>query len=66
MTPQDLKHVLNGLGWSQARLAKTLDVDIATVSRWANGHLPIPQYAVAYLELAMKVKTFSEDCLQPR
>ena len=66
MTYADLKHALKALGWTQAQLAENLGVDLATVSRWANGHLPVPQYAVSYLELAMKVKDFSDSCLQPR
>lgn len=66
MTNSDLKASLKALGWTQAQLAENLGVDLATVSRWANGHLPVPQYAASYLELAMKVKDFSDSCLQPR
>lgn len=66
MTAADLKHALKSLGWTQAYLADRLGVDLATVSRWANGHLPVPQYASAFLRLALKVKDFSDDCCQPR
>lgn len=62
MTSTDLKHALKSLGWSQAYFADRLGVDLATVSRWANGHLPVPQYAVSYLELAMKVKVRLAVC----
>jgi transcriptional regulator with XRE-family HTH domain len=65
MTPTALKDSLKALGWSQSRLAVALGVTKTTVSRWATGQIPIPQYAVAYLALAMKVKEFSGDCLQP-
>jgi len=63
MTATDLKRTLKDLGWTQAQLAERLGVDLATVSRWANGHLPVPQYAVAFLDLAMRVKDFSGTCL---
>lgn len=63
MTPANLKHSLKALGWTQAHLAERLGVDLATVSRWANGHLPVPQYAVAFLDLAIRVKDFSGSCL---
>jgi transcriptional regulator with XRE-family HTH domain len=66
MTAADLKRTLKALGWTQAHLAERLGVDLATVSRWANGHLPVPKYAVAFLDLALKVKDFSDDCCQPR
>jgi transcriptional regulator with XRE-family HTH domain len=65
MTPTALKDSLKALGWSQSRLAVALGVTKTTVSRWATDQIPIPQYAVAYLSLAMKVKEFSGDCLQP-
>lgn len=66
MNPMELKQSLKTLGWTQSQLAERLWVDLATVSRWANGHLPVPQYVVAYLELAIKVKHFSDSCLEPR
>lgn len=66
MTDSDLKHALKSIGWAQSQLAERLGVDLATVSRWANGHLPVPKYVVAFLELAIKVKDFSDSCLEPR
>jgi transcriptional regulator with XRE-family HTH domain len=63
MTAADLKRTLKALGWTQAHLAERLGVDLATVSRWANGHLPVPKYAVAFLHLAIRVKDFSGSCL---
>lgn len=63
MTPAKLKHSLKTLGWTQAHLAERLGVDLATISRWANGHLPVPKYAVAFLDLAIRVKDFSGSCL---
>jgi len=55
----DLKQTLRTLGWRQIDLADRLGVDLATVSRWANGHLPVPKYASAYLELAFRLRDFS-------
>ena len=63
MTSNDLKHALKSLGWTQTHLADRLGVDLATVSRWANGHLPVPQYVAAFLSLSLRVKDFSDSCL---
>lgn len=64
MTGTELKNSLRSLGWKQSQLAERLGVDLATVSRWANGHLPVPQYASAYLGLALKLREFSRDTLE--
>lgn len=64
MTSNELKQSLKTLSWSQNQLAERLGVDLATVSRWANDHLPVPKYASAYLGLALKLREFSLDTLE--
>jgi DNA-binding transcriptional regulator YiaG len=42
---------LRTLDLSQKELAKRLGIDLRTINRWATGKLPVPQYAIAYIEL---------------
>lgn len=65
MTASELKQALRSLGWSQRRLAGVLEVNLATVSRWATGKLPVPGYCRAYLDLALRLHSLSES-IQPR
>jgi DNA-binding transcriptional regulator YiaG len=51
MTPIEFREALKALGLTQRSLASTLGVAVTTVNRWARGLAPVPQYAVAYLEL---------------
>ena len=51
MTPGEFREALRGLGLTQRALAARLGVIPVTVSRWATGQLPVPQYAVAYLRV---------------
>lgn len=48
---REFRETLARLRLRQSALAKELGVHPVTVSRWANGALPIPQYVVAYLRL---------------
>jgi transcriptional regulator with XRE-family HTH domain len=50
MTPAELRVTIRTLGITQRTLAKRLGLREETVSRWANGKIEVPQYAVAYLE----------------
>lgn len=43
MTARQLVTARERLGLSQAALAKALDVDVGTVSRWERGLRPIPR-----------------------
>lgn len=44
------------LKWSQADLAQKLSVHRNTVSGWMTGRLPLPGYAIAYLNLALSLE----------
>ena len=45
--------MLKQLGWTKAGLARRLRLQRTTVSGWGND---APQYALAYLELAIELK----------
>jgi len=52
MTSDEFREALARLDLSQRFLASTLGVANTTVNRWACGTVPVPQYAVAWIELA--------------
>ena len=56
MTATEFRAALDAAGLSQYRLAKDLGLAISTVSRWALGSVPVPQYAVAYLRILKSTK----------
>jgi len=54
MKREDLQAWRKKTGYSQGRLARVLEVDVMTVSRWERGIMQPPPYikwALAYLEL---------------
>jgi DNA-binding transcriptional regulator YiaG len=54
MIPEDLKAWRSRTKYSQGLLARILEVDVMTVSRWERGIMQSPSYlkwALAYLEL---------------
>ena len=51
LTADQLKSLLDQAGWSRRRLAHEMGVTVATVSRWTNGHHPIPRWAVRHMKL---------------
>jgi DNA-binding transcriptional regulator YiaG len=51
MTAGEFRAALKACGLSQVGLARALGVATTTVNRWAQGEIPVPQYAKAYLDL---------------
>jgi len=54
MKAEELKQWREKTGYSQGQLARILEVDVMTVSRWERDLMRIPSYlkwALAYLEL---------------
>ncbi|MCX5834026.1 MAG: helix-turn-helix domain-containing protein, partial [Deltaproteobacteria bacterium] len=54
MKPNELKEWRQRIGYSQNQLARVLDVNVMTVSRWERGVREIPSFlhlALSYLEL---------------
>ncbi len=52
---QRLTTALFVLGWHGTDLARRLELNPATVSSWRTGRRRVPGYALAYLELAVKL-----------
>jgi transcriptional regulator with XRE-family HTH domain len=50
MKPEELKLRRESIGLTQSQLARELDVDVITVSRWERGVHPVPRY----IELALE------------
>ena len=48
---------LGEIGWRGKELARRLEVAEVTVSAWKTGKRPDPGYALAYLRLALAVRT---------
>ena len=48
--------ILEDLGWSQAKLARKLQLDPNTVSRWVTGRTPVPTWALEYLTALKAIK----------
>lgn len=51
MTADEFRATLKVLGIRQRWLAEHLGVAVSTVNRWAQGTLPVPQYAIFTLSL---------------
>ena len=51
-----LLEILDAIGWSQAKLARKLQVDPNTVSRWVTGRCPVPPWVLEYLSALKAVK----------
>ena len=57
--PVEVTQLLEGLeaiGWSQVKLARKLQLDPNTVSRWITGRTPVPGFVLEYLGTLRAVK----------
>ena len=58
MSARTFKEARLAKGYSQAELARELDVDVMTISRWERSVIPIPRMAeLALIALKPKQKT---------
>jgi len=55
MASDQFKDALRLVGWTQRQFAGRMGVDEATVSRWASGRLPVPQYVAEYMRVVVAV-----------
>jgi len=55
MEAKEFKSALDELGISQHRLARMVDMDIASINRWANDRAQIPGIAAAYIRLLLAI-----------
>jgi DNA-binding transcriptional regulator YiaG len=56
MTADELRAALEALDMPQRVFAAHLGVAPNTVYRWTNGGLPVPGYAVAFVEMLLRDK----------
>ena len=57
MTPERFKKLRESIRYSKSGLARDMDIAVRTITRWENGHIPIPKMAEMALELiVLKVK----------
>ena len=63
MTSEEFRAELRERGLSQRALAMRLGLAVTTVNRWALALAPVPQYAVAYLELRRELAEISRRLL---
>ncbi len=66
MAPDEFNAALLALGWKQSDLARRLDLDKNTPSRWANGHTPIPGWASEYLGAMLGIQRLHAAYVVPR
>jgi transcriptional regulator with XRE-family HTH domain len=57
MTANEFRDALKALGMTQRSFAERLGLAATTVNRWALGTLPVPQYAVAFLQVAAELQS---------
>lgn len=60
MTPEELKELRGGLKWTQEKLARELDVSLATVQRWEMGQRKISGPVARLMRILAKHKGKSE------
>ncbi|GEM_PF-2272368 len=56
LTPDEFKAALRQLGWKQADFARKAGLSHPTPSRWVAGEVPIPEWAEAFLGMAIEVQ----------
>jgi hypothetical protein len=54
MDPDRFRECLDVIGWPLRGLARLLDVNFATVQRWANGAQEIPPHIADWLDTVAK------------
>ncbi len=66
MTDQEFSEALAVLGWKQSDLARRLDLDKNTPSRWANGKTPVPGWAAEYMRAMLALNRLHAEFVDPR
>lgn len=61
MDPPTLEVVIDELQLTHKALAQRLDVDTKTISRWINGHVPIPGSVALLLRVAVDLQRFRHE-----
>lgn len=64
MTPEELRTVLEELGWRQADFCRKAGLHKDTPSRWLAGRTPIPTWVQAYLGAMLEIRRLHEKYVQ--
>lgn len=56
MSAETFRQTLRDVGLRQRQLAAELGLAAQTVNRWAVGEIPVPHYAIAYVDLWRRVR----------
>jgi transcriptional regulator with XRE-family HTH domain len=64
MTADEFTTALDVLGWKQSDLARRLDLDKNTPSRWANGRTPVPGWAGEYMRAMLALQRLHAEFVQ--
>lgn len=65
MTIDEFKNGLTTLGWKQTDFALSIGLSKVSVSNWMTGVNPLPQWAINYMALLLKLHALAGDVLEP-
>ena len=65
MTIDEFKEGLATLGWKQVDFALSIGLSKVSVSNWMTGVNPLPQWAINYMKLLLKLHELAGDVLEP-
>ena len=65
MTPLEFETALAQVGWKKADFARATETNQTTISRWMNGHNPVPAWVPAHLNLLIDLKALHNKHLAP-
>lgn len=65
MTPEEFESALAQIGWKKADFARATDTNQTTISRWMNGHNPVPVWVPAHLNLLIDLQAMHNKHLTP-
>ncbi len=65
MEIQELDAQLRALGWKGADFSRKTGVSRNTISRWVNGHTPIPEWVPSYLAAMLAIYRLYETVVKP-
>lgn len=64
MTIDELEQALTALDWKQSDFCQKAGVGRNTVSRWTNGHTPIPEWVPSYLAAMLAIRHLYETVVK--
>ena len=65
VTIEELEQGLRALGWKGSDFCRKTGVSRTTVSRWVNGHTPVPEWVPSYLAAMAAIKQLYESTVLP-